>query len=255
MKHNHTLYLSFGENCLPDNILKRHGLKSFTTPYSHGRSNIEYILQIEKDRFKHFLNPKCLRYEESCGHRVPRLKIYNEIHNTYDKLHMNGFEFTHHDVIGNPEHRDALKRRAKRMLKIRNCHLIIFYHHRYCLSTDFSQLLDDLNKLRLIYLKRCRAVDVVLFHQSLIKDPSDRKLEYSFAGGIHVFTFYTTKVWSGNDQDVFWARVDDDLIKEMLNMITNGQIHPTDTAQTSLISRWIRRIFKRVWHKLVSQKE
>lgn len=153
--------------------MKRHGLKSFTTPYSHGRSNIEYILQIEKDRFKHFLNPKCLRYEESCGHRVPRLKIYNEIHNTYDKLHMNGFEFTHHDVIGNPEHRDALKRRAERMLKIRGCRLFIFYHHRHCVSTNFDKLLNDLNALRSLYLKRCNAVDIILFCQSIVKDPAE----------------------------------------------------------------------------------
>ena len=37
------LYLSFGENCLTDNILSRYNIKSYSTPYSSARSNIEYI--------------------------------------------------------------------------------------------------------------------------------------------------------------------------------------------------------------------
>ncbi|MCQ2587766.1 MAG: papain-like cysteine peptidase [Treponema sp.] len=38
-----------GENCLPDNILSRNDLKSFSSPFSYCRSNIEYILAFEKD--------------------------------------------------------------------------------------------------------------------------------------------------------------------------------------------------------------
>lgn len=48
------IYLSFGENCLTDRLLERHGLKSFATPFSWGLSNVEYILQIEKDKYKDF---------------------------------------------------------------------------------------------------------------------------------------------------------------------------------------------------------
>lgn len=45
---NSTYYLSLGENCLADDILKRYKLKSFSTPYSPTRSNIEYAIQSEK---------------------------------------------------------------------------------------------------------------------------------------------------------------------------------------------------------------
>lgn len=58
IKHINDKYVivSFGENCLTDNILSRNDLKSFSTPYSSGRSNIEYILAHEKEYFNDFLN-------------------------------------------------------------------------------------------------------------------------------------------------------------------------------------------------------
>ena len=55
--------VSFGENCLTDDILKRHNLKSYSTPYSSSRSNIEYILQIEEDCFSDFLNPEYIEFQ------------------------------------------------------------------------------------------------------------------------------------------------------------------------------------------------
>ena len=53
--------LSLGENCLPDDILRRNGLKSFSSPYASGRSNIEYVLSFENERFGDFLNPEYLK--------------------------------------------------------------------------------------------------------------------------------------------------------------------------------------------------
>ncbi|MFJ5369320.1 DUF1796 family putative cysteine peptidase, partial [Bosea sp. CER48] len=44
-------WLSLGENCLPDNILERNGLKMFSTPFSHGRSNIEYAIQLHSEGY------------------------------------------------------------------------------------------------------------------------------------------------------------------------------------------------------------
>ena len=93
MTHAQRVFLSFGENCLTDNILERHHIKSFSTPYSSGRSNIEYILQIERARFEDFLNPEYLEYTEFDGRRVVRLRQYTQVDNTYNPWHMNGFEF------------------------------------------------------------------------------------------------------------------------------------------------------------------
>lgn len=221
------VYLSFGENCLTDNILNRYGIKSFTTPYSHGLSNIEYILQIEKDRYSNFFNPEYLDYNESGGKTVLRLTCYNKIENSYDNSCMNGFEFTHHDVKNNSSHREAFKRRVSSILNLKNKHLFIFYHHRYCLSTNLDKLLSDLYKLRILYLNRCNQADVIMFTQSIVENPSERKLEYRFINGVHVFVFYTLKIWRGSDLDVFWARSDDDLVQEMLKIVTNKLMHHT----------------------------
>ncbi|MDR0364824.1 MAG: DUF1796 family putative cysteine peptidase [Bacteroidales bacterium] len=56
------LYLSIGENCLADIILKRHELKAFSTPYSHARSNIDYVIKLEKSAYSGLLAPGNLFY-------------------------------------------------------------------------------------------------------------------------------------------------------------------------------------------------
>ncbi len=230
------VYLSFGENCLTDNILNRHGIKSFTTPYSHGLSNIEYIIQLENDRYANFLNPEYLHFVESGGKQVLRLTCCTKIKNSYEKICMNGFEFTHHDVKKNINHKEAFTRRVNNLLNLNNKNLFIFYHHRYCPSTNIKKLLSDLYRLRLLYLNRCQQVDVIMFTQIIVEEPSERKLEYKFKNGIHVFTFRTLNIWRGADLDVFWAKCDDDLVQEMLNMVTSGLLQHTiwDRFKTSL---------------------
>lgn len=47
---NNIINLSFGENCFAERMLERHEQKSFATPYSWGRSNIEYVLHLERDQ-------------------------------------------------------------------------------------------------------------------------------------------------------------------------------------------------------------
>lgn len=58
-----TYYVSIGENCLTDNILDRFNIKSFSTPYSHGRSNIEYAIHLESEKYQNLLNPEFLYYD------------------------------------------------------------------------------------------------------------------------------------------------------------------------------------------------
>ena len=41
-------WLSLGENCLPDNVLQRHGRKTLSTVFSSGRSNIDYAVSLEE---------------------------------------------------------------------------------------------------------------------------------------------------------------------------------------------------------------
>lgn len=212
MTHAQRVFLSFGENCLTDNILERHHIKSFSTPYSSGRSNIEYILQIERARFEDFLNPEYLEYTEFDGRRVVRLRQYTQVDNTYNPWHMNGFEFTHHDVLGEVAVREKMQRRASRMQNLRNKELNIFYHNRPNPKTDIEMLISHLNELKKIYENRCKTVNVYMFTQVIEEHTSARRVEHLVKSGIHIYIFHVLHEWAGADQDVFWARCDDDLI-------------------------------------------
>ncbi len=81
-----TVFLSFGENCLADNVLSRHDLKSFTTPYSHGRSCIEHILQLEYDRYKHLLCLEHLSYRDVWGTKA----VVNDYYKS-EKVYLDSF--------------------------------------------------------------------------------------------------------------------------------------------------------------------
>ena len=214
------IFVSFGENCLTDNILERHKLKLLTTPFSHGRSNVEYILQLERDNYKDFLNPNYLQYEMFNEKKVPRLKKYNQIHNDYNELHKNGFEFTHHDVIKDESARIKLKQRLDKLQNlIGKKKFIILYHHRVNSGTNMEQLTDNLCELKQLYSKNKIKSEVVCFTQNIITDIKDRKISYKENKEIHFFVFNTINEWEGDNQNVFWARCDDDLLSEMVYFI------------------------------------
>ena len=214
------LYLSFGENCLSDNILDRYKLKSFTTPFSHGRCNVEYILNLEKDNYRKFLAPENLNYEELNGKDVPRLKSYRNIQNTYHELQMNGFEFTHHDVIKDGNLKIKFRERVMKLLQYKGKKkYIILYHHRFCAETNFELLIEHLNLLKSLYSKNNINSEVILFKQVIIKSELNRKMNYSLYKNIHIFDFNTISIWEGDTPELLWAKCDDDLINKMIDKI------------------------------------
>lgn len=214
------VYVSFGENCLTDNILDRYSLKSLTTPFSHGRSNIEYILQLEQDNYKDFLNLNFIKYEFLNKKEVPRLKKYNEIRNDYHELHKNGFEFTHHDVIKDDRVRLKISDRLQKLrYLIGRKKIIILYHHRNNVETNLELLLRDLAELKKVYSSSKINSEVVMFTQKIVLHASDRKLTYFKKFDIHNFLFHTMNNWEGDNPELLWATCDDDLIVQMINFL------------------------------------
>ena len=214
------LYLSFGENCLSDNVLERYKLKSFTTPFSHGRCNIEYILNLEKDKYKGFTSLENLKYEDLNGKEVARLQNYRTIQNTYHELQMNGFEFTHHDIIKDDNLKIKFKKRVLKLLQYKGKKkYIILYHHRFCAETKFELLIEHLNVLKSLYSNNKNNSEVVLFKQAIVPNELDRKIEYIQYKNIHIFNFYTLNIWEGDIPEILWAKCDDDLIIKMIEKI------------------------------------
>ncbi|MDR1554423.1 MAG: papain-like cysteine peptidase [Campylobacteraceae bacterium] len=219
------LYLSIGENCLSDDILKRHNLKSFSTPYSSGRTNIDYVLQLETIDYNIFLNKRYLEYSilMGGGTKVVKSKLITACSNIYNAMHMDRFEFTHQDILSSDEQNATIKRRIERMRQFRGRQdVVFFYHHRVNKSTNLDILFDKLSLLQTFYSSDQARCIIVLFAQKLIPKDEQKSLEYKQQKkDMLLFTFKTYDIWGGNDQDIFWARVDDNLIKQMLDMTNN----------------------------------
>jgi len=219
-RRTNRIYLSFGENCLTDNILSRYGLKSFTTPFSHCRSNIEYILDLEINNYKKFVSGEFLKYGDLNGKPVPRLKTELILKNRYHHLHENGIEFPSQDVIKNQKYwQKVVKRAIKLKAFLGKGKYVLLYHHRICEDNDLELLLKHLSELKRYYSTKEHECQVVLFKQVIIPKESKKKLIYHENNDIHVFDFYTHYTWTGRDQRKYWAFIDDYLISKMLKIV------------------------------------
>ena len=100
---NKAIFLSIGENHLPQAILDRHNLNSIKTPFSNVRSNIDYVTQIFDEDFADLLNKKHLRYSERYGKRILINTKYNCNNSLYHPSVSNYFEFTDSNLIENKD--------------------------------------------------------------------------------------------------------------------------------------------------------
>ena len=222
MANRQVLYLSIGENCLTDAILKRHGLKSFSTPYSHSRSNIDYVIEIEQNDYCNLLCPDSLYYanEQGIPLNAVRSKSIIKCEDIYSSAHQKGFEFTHHDVISDPKSINSYMRKIERMRQLRkqNQPVCFFYHHRYNDKMNPEKIISKIFKFLEFYNKTDvkRAVAVVFFQRI---DTNNKFLEhFDMGNGILVFKLHTPQVWAGKDENIFFAKNDDDLISEMFDL-------------------------------------
>jgi len=216
------LWLSLGENYLTDGLLKRHGKKSLSTPYSHGRSNIDYALQLEKIGYDVLLENKLLEIGDAFGDRVIRSTCITQADQIFDPAHLKGFELTHHDVIVNADHRDSFLRKIDRFSSIRRRQdVVFFYHHRACSSTNIELLRRKLIDFKNLYSNEQVKCFIVLFYQNISNSEKSRRVSISNnCRGLIECVFYTKERWEGSVPSVFWAHTDDDLIGEMISNIS-----------------------------------
>lgn len=218
-KKSGNIYLSFGENCLTDDILGRYLLKSFSTPFSHCRSNIEYILDLERNNYENLVH-EFLEYGDLNGKPVPRLKIVSDLENNYHHLHMNGIEFSNHDVIRNQKYWRRILAQVKKLKSfLGKRKYVLLYHHRVCEGNNPDLLLRHLSELKTFYSTAEFECQIVLFSQTIIPRELKKELIYQKKDDIHIFDFHTYHSWSGRDQRKYWAYTDDSLIRKMLKMV------------------------------------
>ena len=215
------LFLSIGENCLTDDILRRHNIKSFGTPYSSCRSNIYYALALEDVRYAGLLDKNYLVTGLAGNSPVVRSSNIIESDEIFDPYHMKGFEFTHHDPIKNNLHRSSYQRKIDRLDEIRfKSDVCFFYYHRRNKNTNIYLLNKKLANFIDYYKGVENKVFLVLFYQTISDVKENRHLDLiSHENFIWEFNFITRAMWGGKNPDLFWGRVDEDLIGEMIKMV------------------------------------
>jgi hypothetical protein len=212
-------WLSLGENCLSDDILKRTNLKSFSTPYSSAFSNIDYAIQLEKTNYLHLLEPSYLEHGFYDNNKVVRSKLTLASDDIHDPSCSQSFMFPHHNPIDSIDDRKAMLRRIDRLQNIKGEHNIVFlYYHRYSKKSDILKLRKKLNEFQSFYTSSKAVCYIVLFYQSLFFSKSKERgfKTISVNNNIFEFAFCTEHLWGGN----YWrASDDDDLIIQMIDLI------------------------------------
>ena len=245
MSHQVTYY-SIGENCLAHGVLERHGKIVAATPFSHGRSNIDYLMQMMQTKFDGFMDESALRYDDRHKTRIvinPRYTCDPEL---FEVTVSNSFEFTHHDVIAKPEAKASYERKVQRFLDAPKgegsaCFL---YHYRSHAKQDFARLTEKLRHFRdLMRQNATRAVTVAMFTQRTVTSDAERGVEFSRVNDIPVAVLRTRQFWNGRDMDVFWGKSDDDLFAPMLgafefDAVTTAMPQAAEAPQGLLAKIW-----------------
>ena len=213
--HLKSIFISIGENCLADNILSRYKLKSFSTPYSYGRTNIECIILHEQSHFDYLLDK---RYLIKKNEKILNIK-YSCFNNTYNSLSSDGFELTHHNVLEDNRARKTISRRYLRLLKLKHKDITMLYHHRLCDKTNEKMMVNDLKKLAEIYENRGNRVRIYVITQTIIKSPLKRGVVVENFNNIKIYRIASFQEWRGDDPSIFWAMCDDDLIQQVINKL------------------------------------
>ena len=218
---SNTYYLSIGENCLTDNILDRFKIKSFSTPYSHGRSNLDYVIELEKDSYSNLLKPEYLYYDYVGDTKVVRNNYYSKSESIYNELHKNGFEFTHHDVLNNDAQRKSYERKIARMLSFDKSKKLKFvYHYRNNDNLNIDKLVFKAAEFLKFYQKKGIDCDFIFFTQEIVTENSQRSItKIHDTKNVRGYMLKTLELWVGDDEEVLWARKDDDLLSQMIQEI------------------------------------
>ena len=216
-------WISLGENCFGQGLINRVGKKTIISPWAWGRSNVEYIIEAEKLNYKRILDTSNLYHEDAYGTKVVRSNLIKNCSNLYEKSVSNNLEFTHHDPISSDKDKDSLQRKFDRFKEI-NGDYIFIYHHRKNSNSDLKTLRKKLDELIQILKMRGVNLYLVLFHQNIVEHQDCRKYELIEGSSDKWFSEYiihTKQYWSGNDQEVFWGKCDDDLLFPMIESINN----------------------------------
>jgi lipopolysaccharide biosynthesis glycosyltransferase len=217
-----TVFISLGENGLADNIFKRHNLKSFSTPYSDSRSNMDYAIYLESTSYKDLLDTEKMKYDSVGKVKIIRSTSITKADNIYSESPAKGFGI-YRDIISSTKDKEALKTAIQTMSELKNINekIVFFYHYRVNNNFNLKSIFQKADEFLKFHSKKNKPF-MIIFSQKIISNKFDRKIIYKkITPNIHFFEFHTKQAWSGDNPDLFLAKIDDDLIKEMIENVKN----------------------------------
>ena len=213
------LYLSIGENCMAGKMLRRFEISNtWSTPYTWARSNISYAIECEEQKYNNLLNVNYIvKDDKSPFPESWRNTSFVNQQGPFEHSVSNGFEFAHHDVIDNAEHKSSYERKTQRMLELRDTDedIVFFYHHRYVDNDNIDFVISECERFLQFYASDHHKRSLVIITQSIVSDYTMRRIEVTQEKSCVVARFYTTRVWAGSEEGMVAGELDDDLFVEM----------------------------------------
>lgn len=237
-------WISIGENCFVQGLLKRTNKNTFITPFSWGRSNIDYVISCEKLKFINLLSKKNLYYGEAYGTKVVRSNMITECADIYDESVSSDLEFTHHDPISSDADKQSLERKIERFTVMPSDQpVIIIYHHRLNKKSNIKLLHKKLAIFKDLMEIRSVSCFIIIFHQRIVDSDEKRTvLEQKISHNIYEYTIFSKAMWGGTDDSIFWGLIDDDLLYKMLNLIELR----ASTYFTPSVLYWFKTLISKV---------
>lgn len=193
--------ISLGENCLIDALLSKYGIKRESYTFGSVRTNIEYNLEIIKDNFDYLLKSDLLvKKTLNKTQKVVKNKKYLTVkNNIYCSSVVDGFEFTHHDVIDNNKDIDSYNRKIKRTKNaLKNNNIIFWYHYRYSTKNNLEILIKQFNNfIKYLSQNNNKKYQVCIFTQ-IISD-NIYFINEQYNKNINIVKCYDKNVWGGNN--------------------------------------------------------
>ncbi len=93
--------------------------------------------------------------------------------------------------------------------------MVFLYNYRYNANQNISKVISYAQEFLSYYDKT--NTRLVLMYQDI--NTKYRGVDVNLVDNIYIFKYSVEKVWGGNEGEVFWALIDDDLIQKMLSYI------------------------------------
>lgn len=169
--------VSIGENCLVDYYLKLLKVKNESFVFDNCRSNIEYVDQIIRSNFSKLIDKKYLFLKTVEKTRlVTKNNIYSVSNNIYCPYHVDGFEFTHHNLVDNINDYNSFMRKICRFRELLKSDMKIKFVYNYKFNQNYDK--DCLIRLVNIFINNLATVygnkfKIIVISQELLSDHSE----------------------------------------------------------------------------------